>query len=81
MIMVLRLLIYSFAEWRLTDKLRETGLIVPNQLNKPTQHPTMRRIFEVFIGVIQSVVIDSGKIIKVNVHLSETQITVLRLLG
>jgi transposase len=55
MIMVLSLLIYSFAEWRLRERLRETGQTVPNQLNKPTQRPTMRWIFEIFMGVIQSV--------------------------
>jgi transposase len=52
MIMVLSLLIYSFAEWRLREKLKETGKSVPNQLNKPTQRPTMRWIFEIFMGVI-----------------------------
>ncbi len=81
MIMVLSLLIYSFAEWRLREKLKETGECIPNQLNKPTKKPTMRWVFEIFMGVIQSVVIDGGKIIKVCVNLSCTQITILRLLG
>jgi transposase len=81
MIMVLSLLIYSFAEWRLREKLKETGQTVPNQLNKPTQRPTMRWVFEIFMGVIQSVVVESGKIIKVCVNLSDPQITILKLLG
>ena len=81
MIMVLSLLIYSFAEWRLREKLKETGQFVPNQLNKPTQRPTMRWIFEIFMGVIQAVVTERGKIIKVSVNLSSTQITILSLLG
>ena len=81
MIMVLSLLIYSFAEWKLREKLKETGQTVPNQLNKPTQRPTMRWIFEIFMGVIQSVVIESGKIIKVSVNLSSTQIKILSMLG
>jgi len=81
MIMVLSLLIYSFAEWKLREKLKETGETVPNQLNKPTQRPTMRWIFETFMGVIQSIVTDRGKIIKVIVNLSPSQTTVLRLLG
>ena len=81
MIMVLSLLIYSFAEWKLREKLKETGQTVPNQLNKPTQRPTMRWIFEIFMGVIQAVVIESGKIIKVSVNLSSTQIKILSLLG
>ena len=81
MIMVLSLLIYSFAEWKLREKLKETGQSVPNQLNKPTQRPTMRWIFEIFMGVIQAVVTERGKIIKVSVNLSSTQITILSLLG
>ena len=81
MIMVLSLLIYSFAEWRLREKLKETGQTVPNQLNKPTQRPTMRWVFEIFMGVIQAIVIESGKIIKVSVNLSGPQKTILLLLG
>jgi transposase len=81
MIMVLSLLIYSFAEWRLREKLKETGQTVPNQLNKPTQRPTMRWIFEIFMGVIQAVVTSGGNIIKVSVNLNSTQITILELLG
>ena len=81
MIMVLSLLIYSFAEWRLRERLKETGLTVPDQLNKPTQRPTMRWVFEMFIGVILSVVVDRGRIIKVIVNLSALQTTILRLMG
>jgi transposase len=81
MIMVLSLLIYSFAEWKLREKLKETGQTVPNQLNKPTQRPTMRWVFEIFMGVIQANVIESGKIIKVSVNLSGPQKTILLLLG
>jgi transposase len=81
MIMVLSLLIYSFAEWRLREKLKETGQTVPNQLNKPTQRPTMRWVFEIFMGVIQAVVTSGGKVIKVSVNLNSVQVTILRLLG
>mgnify|MGYP000897922604 CR=1 FL=1 len=81
MIMVLSLLIYSFAEWRLREMLKKTGQTVHNQLNKPTQRPTMRWIFEMFMGVIQSVVVDRGKIIKVIVNLSVSQTAILRLMG
>ena len=81
MIMVLSLLIYSFAEWRLREKLKETGQTVPNQINKPTQRPTMRWVFEIFMGVIVSVVTSGGKIIKVSVNMTSTQIAILKLLG
>ncbi len=79
--MVLSLLIYSFAEWRLREKLKETGQTVPNQINKPTQRPTMRWVFEIFMGVIVSVVTSGGKIIKVSVNLTRTQTAILKLLG
>jgi transposase len=81
MIMVLSLLIYSFAEWKLREKLKETGQTVLNQLNKPTQRPTMRWVFEIFMGVIQVIVTESDKIIKTSVNLSSSQITILSLLG
>jgi transposase len=81
MIMVLSLLIYSFAERRLRERLKETGLTVPDQINKPTQRPTMRWVFEMFMGVILSVVVDRGRIIKVIVNLSALQTTILRLMG
>lgn len=81
MIMVISLLIYSFAEWRLREKLKETGQTVPNQLNKPTQRPTMRWVFEIFMGVIQAIVTSGGKVIKVSVNLNCVQVTILRLLG
>jgi transposase len=81
MIMVLSLLIYSFAEWQLREKLKETGQTIPNQLNKPTQRPTMRWVFEIFMGVIQSVVTSEGKVIKFSVNLNSVQVTILRLLG
>ncbi|MDD4651982.1 MAG: IS1634 family transposase, partial [Methanothrix sp.] len=65
----------------LREKLKETGQSVPNQLNKPTQRPTMRWVFEIFMGVIQAIVIESWKIIKVSVGPSESQKTILLLLG
>jgi transposase len=81
MIMVLSLLIYSFAEWKLRQELKKTGQTVPNQLNKPTQRPTMRWVFEIFMGVIASVVMDGETVIKTVIHLSDPQTTILELLG
>lgn len=81
MIMVLSLLIYSFAEWRLREELDKTGQTIPNQLKKPTRKPTMRWVFEIFMGVTQSIAIAGGKIVKVVVKLNGTQTTILRLLG
>jgi transposase len=69
MIMVLSLLVYSFAEWKLRQELKETEQTIPNQLSKPTQRPTMHWVFEIFMGVIISAIMDGGMIIKTIVHL------------
>ena len=41
-IMVLCLLIYRLAEFRLRSHLAETQQTIPDQVHKPTDHPTMR---------------------------------------
>jgi transposase len=50
-IMVLCLLIYRLAEWRLRQQLATTDQTVPNQLKQPTTRPTMRWVFECFEGI------------------------------
>jgi transposase len=81
MIMVLALLIYAFGEWLLRKKLAETGMSVPNQIKKPTQKPTMRWVFQIFMGVTYTVLIEEGRVVKSIVHLTQEQVTILRLLG
>jgi len=43
--MVLCLMIYAIAEWKLRIKLEEENETVPDQKGKPTKRPTMRWIF------------------------------------
>jgi transposase len=50
-IMVLCLLVYRLAERLLRARLAATEQTVPNQLNKPTNRPTMRWIFQCFEGI------------------------------
>ena len=50
-IMVLSLLVYRLAEHLLRSRLAETEETIPNQVNKPTQRPTMRWIFQCFEGI------------------------------
>jgi transposase len=50
-IMVLRLLVYRFAEYRLRSQLAQTAQTLPNQINKPTSTPTMRWVFQCFEGI------------------------------
>jgi transposase len=48
MVMGLALLIHSLAEHKLRRTLKERNESIPNQVGKPTQRPTMRRIFHSF---------------------------------
>jgi transposase len=50
-IMVLCLLVYRLAERLLRSQLAATEQTVPNQVNKPTDRPTMRWIFQCFEGI------------------------------
>jgi transposase len=49
-IMVLCLLVYRLAECLLRRQLAATEQTIPNQVNKPTNSPTMRWIFQCFEG-------------------------------
>jgi transposase len=51
LIMVLCLLVYRLAEWRLRQQLAACDQTVPNQLKQPTTRPTMRWMFECFEGI------------------------------
>lgn len=51
MLMVLTLLVYTVAEWKIRRELARIGESVPNQKGKPTQRPTMRWIFQLFRGI------------------------------
>jgi transposase len=51
LILVVCLLVYRLAEWRLRQALAHTGQTVPTQLHQPTDHPTMRGMFECFEGL------------------------------
>ncbi len=51
MVMGLALLVYALAERKVRLALQEKGESIPNQVGKPTQSPTMRRIFQMFEGI------------------------------
>ena len=51
MVMGLALLVYALAErWLRTELIKQNQTLV-NQVGKPTQRPTLRRIFQVFEGI------------------------------
>jgi len=51
LIMVLCLLVYRLAEYRLRTRLAETEQTIPDQVHKPTARPTMRWVFQCFEGI------------------------------
>jgi transposase len=51
LVMVLCLLVYRVAEHRLREQLAATGQTIPSQVNKPTDRPTMRWVFQCFEGI------------------------------
>jgi transposase len=51
MIMGLSLLIYSLAERKLRQALKEMNATLPDQRRKPTQNPTIRWVFQLFEGL------------------------------
>ena len=50
-VMGLSLLVYALAERSLRTELAQWDESIPNQVRKPTQCPTIRRIFQVFQGI------------------------------
>jgi len=51
MVMGLSLLVYALAEHQVRTQLAERAETVPDQTGKPTQRPTMRRIFQMMEGI------------------------------
>lgn len=79
MIMGLGLLVYAIAERKIRMTLKQLNETVPDQKGKPTNHPTIRRIFQVFEGI--SVLYDTqGTLLEV-MNLGELPRKALSLFG
>jgi transposase len=82
MVMGLALLIYSLAERKLRQVLKQMNATVPDQKGKPTQKPTMRWIFQLFEGLDILLIKQNGTLmLRQLVNLSATQEHVITLLG
>jgi transposase len=79
MLMGLGLLVYSLAERKLRMTLKQLDETVPDQKGKPTDHPTIRRMFQVFEGI--SVLYDNQGILLEVMNVRETPRKVLSLFG
>ena len=82
MIMGLALLIYSLAERQVRKALVENKDTIPDQKGKPTETPTMRRIFQMFEGIDLLLVWQEDQLISRQVlNLRPVHLQILRLLG
>jgi transposase len=82
MIMVLSLLVFSVAQFKLRKAIEEQKESIPNQLGKPTMKPTMRRVFQMFDGITVLIVLENEveKIVGI-LNLTEIQKKILALMG
>jgi len=81
MVMVLSLLVYALAERALRTELAQRDESIPNQVGKPTQRPTMRRIFQIFEGIDVLMVRNSCEIQCHVLNLEPIHYRILDLLG
>jgi len=62
-VMAACLLVYSALEYRIRQSLKKEDKSVPDQKGKPTQNPTARWVFQLFVGIHVLTVPDGEKII------------------
>ena len=81
MVMTLALLVYSVTQRRLRGQLARQHETIPNQINQPTERPTLRWIFQLLEGIHRVRVIVQGTVHDLIEGLNEVQIKILRLFG
>ena len=81
MVMGLSLLVYALAEKWIRTELVEQDETIPNQVGKPTQNPTLRRIFQMFEGIDVLVIKQNDQIQRTIVNLNEIHSKIINILG
>jgi len=81
MIMGLSLLVYSIAQRKLRNALKEMNETVPDQLGKPTKKPTMRWIFQKFENISLLNINDEGGISQQVLNTKPIHEKILALMG
>ena len=81
MVMTLALLVYSVTQRRLRQQLADQNETIPNQINQPTQRPTLRWVFQLLEGIHRVRVTAQGQVQNVIEGLNDVQIKILRLFG
>jgi transposase len=81
MVMTLALLVYSVTQRRLRQHLAHQTETVPNQINQPTERPTLRWVFQLLEGIHRVRVTVQDQVHDLIEGLNEVQIKILRLFG
>lgn len=82
MVMGLALLVYALAERKLRQQLAVEGQTIPDQKGKPTQTPTMRRVFQMFEGIDLLIISVANRVVSQQVlNLRPVHHQILALLG
>ena len=81
MVMTLALLVYSVAQRRLRRELASQNETIPNQINQPTNRPTLRWVFQVLEGIERVRLMVDGQLRDLITGLNEVKIKILRLFG
>lgn len=81
MVMLITLLVYAVAERALRKALIESNVSVKNQINKPTQAPTMRWVFQTMEDIIVLRYSENNKSIVKVTNLTDELILIITLLG
>ena len=81
MVMTLALLVYSVAQRRLRQALVRQKESLPNQIDQPTQRPTLRWVFQLLEGIHRVRVSVQGQMHDLIEGLNKVQIKILRLFG
>lgn len=81
MVMVLTLMIYSVAEWKLRERLKETGETILDQVKKQTQKPTLKWAFILMRGITEVKVEIDSKVVTQIANMNEVKAKIIRLMG
>lgn len=81
MVMGLSLLVYALAEHRVRSQLAERDETVPDQTGKPTQRPTIRRIFQMMEGVDLLIVEQAGVRRRLLLNMTDIRWQIIDLFG
>ena len=81
MVMTLALLVYSVTQRRLRRQLARQHETVPNQINQPTQRPTLRWVFQLLEGIHRVRITRESKVHDLIEGLGTVQAKILRLFG